>query len=62
MVDEFSALRPHAPPPSGVGRSGALVGETVHLYRDLKAGVEVESDVAPALGRSGSTASRSSAP
>jgi two-component system nitrogen regulation sensor histidine kinase NtrY len=45
MVDEFSRYarmpRPH-PAPVDLSR---LVGETVHLYRNLKAGVEVEGDV-----------------
>ena len=63
MVDEFSRYaRMPRPRPAPVDLA-KLVGETVHLYRDLKAGVEVEGEVAPrARPRSGSTASRSSAP
>jgi two-component system nitrogen regulation sensor histidine kinase NtrY len=49
MVDEFSRYarmpRPH-PAPVDLSR---LVGDTVHLYRNLKAGVEVEGDVAAGL-------------
>jgi two-component system nitrogen regulation sensor histidine kinase NtrY len=50
MVDEFSRYarmpRPH---PAAVDLD-KLVGETVHLYRDLKVGVEVAGEVSPALG------------
>jgi two-component system, NtrC family, nitrogen regulation sensor histidine kinase NtrY len=49
MVDEFSRYaRMPRPRPAPVDLS-KLVGETVHLYRDLKAGVAVEGEVDPAL-------------
>lgn len=50
MVDEFSRYarmpRPH-PAPTDLG---GLVTETLDLYRDLKPGVEVSSEVAAGLG------------
>jgi len=49
MVDEFSRYaRMPRPRPAPVDLA-KLVGETVHLYRDLKAGVAVEGEVDPAL-------------
>jgi signal transduction histidine kinase len=50
MVDEFSRYarmpRPH-PEPTDVG---GLVGETLDLYRGLKAGIEIETRIDPDLG------------
>jgi PAS domain S-box-containing protein len=50
MVDEFSRYarmpRPH-PEPTDVAH---LVGDTLDLYRDLKAGVEIETRVDPGVG------------
>ncbi|HKI06308.1 MAG TPA: ATP-binding protein [Thermoanaerobaculia bacterium] len=49
MVDEFSRYaRMPRPRPAPVDLP-RLVGETVHLYRDLKPGVAVEGEVDPAL-------------
>jgi two-component system nitrogen regulation sensor histidine kinase NtrY len=49
MVDEFSRYaRMPRPRPAPVDLP-KLVGETLHLYRDLKPGVEVEGEVDPAL-------------
>ncbi|HEX9943495.1 MAG TPA: ATP-binding protein [Thermoanaerobaculia bacterium] len=49
MVDEFSRYaRMPRPRPTPVDLP-RLVGETVHLYHDLKPGVAVESEVDPAL-------------
>jgi two-component system nitrogen regulation sensor histidine kinase NtrY len=49
MVDEFSRYaRMPRPRPAPVDL-GKLVGETVHLYRDVKPGVEVEGTVDPGL-------------
>ena len=50
MVDEFSRYaRMPRPRPTDVDLS-RLVSETVHLYRNLKPGVEVEGDVKAGLG------------
>jgi two-component system nitrogen regulation sensor histidine kinase NtrY len=49
MVDEFSRYaRMPRPRPSPVDLP-KLVGETLHLYRNLKPGVDVEGEVDPAL-------------
>lgn len=49
MVDEFSRYaRMPRPRPAPVDLP-KLVGETLHLYRNLKPGVEVEGEVDPAL-------------
>jgi len=49
MVDEFSRYaRMPRPRPAPVDLP-RLVGETLHLYRNLKPGVEVEGEVDPAL-------------
>jgi two-component system nitrogen regulation sensor histidine kinase NtrY len=49
MVDEFSRYaRMPRPRPAPVDLS-KLVGETLHLYRNLKPGVEVAAEVDPAL-------------
>lgn len=49
MVDEFSRYaRMPRPSPAPV-ELDKLVGETVHLYRDVKPGVEVEGRVDPSL-------------
>ena len=49
MVDEFSRYaRMPRPRPTPVDLP-KLVGETLHLYRNLKPGVEVEGEVDPAL-------------
>ncbi|MEA2600606.1 MAG: two-component system, NtrC family, nitrogen regulation sensor histidine kinase NtrY [Acidobacteriota bacterium] len=49
MVDEFSRYaRMPRPRPAPVDLS-RLVGETLHLYQNLKPGVEVESEVDPSL-------------
>ncbi|HKV11247.1 MAG TPA: ATP-binding protein [Thermoanaerobaculia bacterium] len=51
MVDEFSRYaRMPRPRPTDVDLS-RLVSETVHLYRNLKPGVEVEGDVKDGLDR-----------
>jgi two-component system nitrogen regulation sensor histidine kinase NtrY len=50
MVDEFSRYaRMPRPRPAPVDLP-KLVGETLHLYRNLKPGVEVEGEIDPGLG------------
>jgi len=49
MVDEFSRYARMPRPHPGPVDLSKLVGETVHLYHNLKPGVDVEGDVDPAL-------------
>ncbi|REJ82607.1 MAG: HAMP domain-containing protein [Acidobacteria bacterium] len=47
MVDEFSRFARMPRPQPSVIDLGALLGDTVRLYRDIKPGVEVEFEVDP---------------
>jgi two-component system nitrogen regulation sensor histidine kinase NtrY len=51
MVDEFSRYARMPPPRPAPVDLGRLVEDTVHLYRDLKPGVEVQGEIDTTLGR-----------